>query len=279
MRIEHKIDVYLGVVTNVIKQPSTSLKESGDSLEEDLMKDKDAMEHVIIAAVPGVYEHLRACPEKGSLDEPKIGDKVIIYVWDTVYNSYNTYRKLKENDIVGFRAHGKMVDVHHDYIKIGVFDETTEYKEDERPDTPISHIIMDKDGNIDVHASQKINVVGDSDCEVHISGNTKVTIDGNSEVTISGDSKVSVSGNLDAKVDGNIKVEGGSNIDIKSSGNTNIESSGNIDIKSSGTLTTKGPTWIGNNGTVAPATTGPFCGIPTCPLTGAPHAGNQSSGG
>lgn len=263
MRIEHKIDVYMGVVTNVIKQPSTSLKESGDSLEEDLMKEKDAMEHVIIAAVPGVYEHLRACPEKNSLDEPKIGDKVIIYVWDTVYNSYNTYRKLKENDIVGFRAHGKMVDVHHDYIKIGVFDETTEYKEDERPDTPISHIIMDKDGNIDVHASQKINVVGDSDCEVHISGNVKVQIDGNSKVTINGDSNVSVNGNLDAKVGGNINIEGGSN----------------IDIKSSGTLTTKGPTWIGNNGTVAPATKGPFCGIPVCPLTGAPHAGNQSSGG
>jgi hypothetical protein len=215
MRIEHKIDVYLGVVTNVIKQPTKSLEKPGDPHEEDMLSGHDALEHMIIAAVPGVYEHLRALPEKSNLDEPKIGDKIIIYVWDTVYNSYNTYRKLQENDIVGVRAHGKIIDIHHDYIKIGVFDETKKYKEDERPDTPISHIIMDKDGNIDIHCTK--------DCTINVEGQCT--------------------------------------------------------IKAAKKLTTTSPIWQGNNGTVPPTGKGPFCGVPFCYITGAPHSGNISMGG
>lgn len=222
MRIEHKIDVYLGVVTNVIRQPSTSLKIPGDPHEEDMVSGHDALEHIIVAAVPGVYEHLRALPEKSNLDEPKIGDKVIIYVWDTIYNSYNTYRKLQENDIVGFRAHGKMLDITHERFKVGVFDETKEYSEDERPETPISHVEMDKYGNILVHGSK----------------DTTVYIEGDVTVNVMGD----------------------------------------CTLKVNGKLTHKASQWEGNDGMVSPTGTGPFCGIPICPFTGAPHIGNISIG-
>ncbi|MBP3732570.1 MAG: hypothetical protein J6I84_04915 [Bacilli bacterium] len=224
MTIEHKIDIYLGVVTNIIKQPTTSLKIPGDPHEEDMLSGHDAQEHMIIAAVPGVYEHLRALPEKNNLEEPKIGDRVIIYVWDPVYNSYNTYRKLQENDIVGFRAHGKMLDITHDRIKVGVFDETIEYSEDERPETPISHVEMDKYGNILVHAS--------NDTTVYIEGNTTINV------------------------------------------------LGDCTLKVNGKLTTNATIWEGNQGTVAPTPgKGPFCAIPVCPYTGAPHVGYISSGG
>ena len=110
--------------------------------------------------------------------------------WDPVYNSYCTYEKLKEDDFVGFRAHGKMVQINHDKIVVGVFDESTEYKDDEAPDvSAIAHLEMDKDGNITVHAAQNITINGDADCTITIKGNNTVTIDGNLNAKVSGNLK------------------------------------------------------------------------------------------
>lgn len=262
MIIEHKIDMYLGVVTNTIKQDSPgTLVNPGDDLEDRIMADFDANEHVAIVAIPGIYEHLRAFPERGEVDEPKIGDKVMVYVWDPVYNSYITYRKLKENDIVGFRAHGKMVDITHDKILIGVFDEKTEYKDDERPDcSALAHVEITSEGAITVHAAEKVTVNADSDVEVVVGGNCNVTV--------SGDSKVDISGNADLKVGGNTKIDTSGNTDIKSGGNCNVESP-NVTI-TGGILNV--------DGTVAPMGQGALCAVPFCIFSGAPHSGKTASG-
>ena len=227
MIVENKPNYYIGTVTYVESDPLGLLT-------------KDKLYHEAVVSVPGVFENVLAFPARTNLDEPKVGDLVVVCSWDPVYNSYCTYEKLKENDFVGFRSSGKMVQINHDKIVVGVFDEETEYKDPEAPYvSKIAHLEMDKEGNITVHAAKNITVNGDADCTITIKGNTE------------------------------IKVEG--NVDIKGSKD--------IKIEASSTLTTTGKTWIGNNGTVAGTGTGPFCSIPVCPLVNIPHVGNVSSGG
>ena len=152
MIVENKPSYYIGTVTYVENDPLGLLT-------------KDKLYHEAVVSVPGVFENVLAFPARTNLDEPKVGDLVVVCSWDPVYNSYCTYEKLKENDFVGFRAHGKMVQINHEKIVVGVFDEGTEYKDDDVPDvSPIAHLEMDKEGNITVHAAKNITVNGDKDC-------------------------------------------------------------------------------------------------------------------
>jgi hypothetical protein len=88
--------------------------------------------------------------------------------------------------------------------------------------------------------------------------------------------------------DTTIEVEG--NATLKTTGNTEIEATGNVsvkgvnvDVKASATATinsamvkvTGGSLQV--NGTVAPGS-GPFCALPACLFTGAPHGGNIATG-
>ena len=227
MIVENKPNYYIGTVTYVESDPLGLLT-------------KDKLYHEAVVSVPGVFENVLAFPGRNQLDEPKVGDLVVVCAWDPVYNSYCTYEKLKENDFVGFRSSGKMVQINHDKIVVGVFDEGTEYKDDDVPDvSKLAHLEIDKEGNIEVHAAKNITVNGDADCTITIKGNANLTVEGN--------------------------------VDIKGSKD--------IKVEASSTLTTTGKTWIGNNGTVAGTGTGPFCSIPICPLVNIPHVGNISSGG
>lgn len=227
MIVENKPNYYIGTITYVEDDPLGLLK-------------KDKLYHEAVVSVPGVFENVLAFPGRNQLDEPKVGDLVVVCSWDPTYNSYCTYEKLKENDFVGFRSNGKMVQINHDKIVVGVFDEGMEYKDDDVPDvSKLAHLEMDKEGNITVHAAKNITVNGDADCTITIKGDTNLTVEGN--------------------------------VDIKGSKD--------IKIEASSTLTTTGKTWIGNNGTVAGTGTGPFCSIPICPLVNIPHVGNVSSGG
>ena len=86
----------------------------------------------------------------------------------------------------------------------------------------------------------------------HNSG-TKVLIkkDGTVEINIVKDKKETVTGD----------------ITIKSDANITIQSIGTMELKHTGNLT------VGGTG-VIPASKGPLCALPTCVITGAPHAGN-----
>jgi hypothetical protein len=235
MIVENKLNFYIGTITHVENDPLGLLK-------------KDKLFHEAVVTIPGVAENVLVFPGRNQIDEPKVGDLVVVCSWDPVYNSYCTYEKLKENDFVGFRAHGKMVQINHDEITIGVFDESETYKDDNVPDvSKLASMKMTKDGEIKVHAKSDITVDADSNVTITIKGNANVKVDGNAE--------------------------------LKVSGNVSIKGSKNINVEASSTLTTKGKTWVGNNGTVAGTGTGPFCSIPICPLVNIPHVGNESSGG
>ena len=255
MIVENKPNYYIGTITYVESDPLGLLT-------------KDKLYHEAVVSVPGVFENVLAFPARTNLDEPKVGDLVVVCSWDPVYNSYCTYEKLKENDFVGFRAHGKMVQINHDKIVVGVFDEGIEYKDDDVPDvSPIAHLEMDKSGNITIHAAKDITVEGDSNCTITIKGNNTVTINGNNSVKIDGNSSLEVGGNLSAKVSGNMEA------DVK--GNMSVDVKGSTELSCPDVTVTGGMMNI--KGQANTDMQGPWCALKACVFSGAPQVGSMTT--
>ena len=113
------------------------------------------------------------------------------------------------------------------------------------------------------------------------------TKDGSSSINIKPDNSLEIK-NLDKSTviidkDGNITINNNGKIEIKTEGDTKIETSGKTHIKSKGDTTIDSPKveitggQVKIKGNVTP-TSGPFCGIPNCLFTGAPHGGDTVSG-
>ena len=233
MIVENKPNYYIGTVTYVESDPLGLLT-------------KDKLYHEAVVAVPGVFENVLAFPARTNLDEPKVGDLVVVCSWDPVYNSYCTYEKLKENDFVGFRSNGKMVQINHEKIVVGVFDERTEYKDDDVPDvSKLAHLEMDKEGNIEVHAAKNITVNGDANCTITIKGDVSLTVEGNV--------KEKISGNVESDINGNLSVTANGSAELSCP-----------DVTITGGILTVG-------GTCSVTGQGGFCGIQNCIFSGVPH--------
>lgn len=179
-----KIDFYLGSVHEVI----------------------DRVTYEITADIPGVAQEVKAYPwSRGEMDEPVAGNLIYLIALDPVYHSVYLYMKAKENDFIGIRSNGKMIDITPDYISIGVYETDTTSADGERPDLSKSYCKMDSEGNIEIMAT----------------GNEKITIKGDSNIEVSGNLSIKVSGTCDINSDGdctikspNVTVTGGKcNID------------------------------------------------------------------
>lgn len=223
---------------------------------------KDRLTYEVTVDIPGVGEELKAYPySRGEMDEPVPGNLVYLLSVDPMYHSVFLYLKAKENDFIGIRSNGKLIDITPEAITIGVYPEDDESRvpDDQRPDPETSYLKMDKDGNLEIMATgdDKINVSGSS--EVEISGDSKVKISGSSEVEISGDSKIKVSGNVSIEVSGDC--------DLKVSGKATIDSP-EVEI-TGGKLTTP------NGGNAVANGVGGFCGLKNCLFTSAPHVTNE----
>lgn len=211
-----KIDFYLGSVHEVI----------------------DRVTYEITADIPGVAQEVKAYPwSRGEMDEPVAGNLIYLIALDPVYHSVYLYMKAKENDFIGIRSNGKMIDITPDYISMGVYETETTSKDGERPDLSKSYCKMDSEGNIEIMAT----------------GNEKIEIKGDAEV----------------KVSGNVKVEVSGDADIKVSGKTTIDSP-EVNI-TGGKLTTP------NGGNAVANGMGGFCGVKNCIFSGVPHISNEIS--
>lgn len=135
---------------------------------ELLKKSKEHRE--VVVDVPGVMEGILAYPKSCELDEPKVGDPVILECLDQMYKSYFTYYKLKENNFIGIRAAGKCISITPDTITIGVFDKDSEYKDDETPKMK-TKVVIDSDGNVSVESAGKIDIKADDDISIDGGGN------------------------------------------------------------------------------------------------------------
>lgn len=152
-----KIDLYLGTVHEV----------------------KDRLTYEVTVDIPGVAKEVRAYPySRGEMDEPVAGNLVYLLSVDPVYHSFYLYTKAKENDFIGIRSNGKVIDIKPDSLTIGVYDTSVTSKDDTRPDPSKSYLKMDESGNIEINAT----------------GNEKVTISGNAEISVSGNANIKVSG-------------------------------------------------------------------------------------
>lgn len=213
----------------------------------------DPVLYEIKVDIPGIVSGVKAFPMRGEVDEPRVGDYVLLRSLDPIFQSYYLYQKIKENDFIGFRSNGKMIDITPDYIQLAIFEPDEGNKawndisenggsDDEgrtvggyRPEVT-DWIKLDKEGNL----------------SVFLRANSKAVITGDSEVTIEGASKVSIKGD------------------------SNIEVSGNTTLKSSKVKITGGTLEVA--GTSSTDMSGPFNCIPSCPFSGAPHSGKTVSG-
>ena len=208
----------------------------------------DREEYQVEVEIPGYGKELPAVPlSRGEMDEPVEGNLVIIMSLDPYHHDVNFYTKLKENKFVGIRSNGKVIDMTKDYITIGAEDNSKTHKDSyqqeehiERPDK--AYIKFDNDGNIEIEAIKDLNI------------------------TIKG-------GNTTIKSTSTLKVE---SPEITITGdNTTINSSSTVKVDSPEVTITGGKLTV--KGTVE-TSTGPFCGIPNCLFTGAPHGGNVVTG-
>lgn len=233
----------------------------------------DPVLYQIKVEIPGIASSVNAFPMRGELDEPVVGDFVLLRSLDPIYNSYFLYQKIKENDFIGFRSNGKIVDITPDYIMVGIYDPANSKNDFEengdaffedhgdikhggfRP-TPTDWFKLDKDGNLEINirANAKIIINGeDNPNTIDIKGDSNITIEKNSTIEVKGDCSIKA------------------NTTTLESPTVEIKSSSKISLSGGGSLETSA-------GTCTPGGTGGFCGIPTCPFTGAPHVGNKIMG-
>lgn len=157
-----KINYYIGTIVATAREG------------HELLKNKPELQEIIVD-IPGVIQGVLAYPIAGMNDEPRVGESVIVIGMDPVYNSYYVYQKLKENDFIGLRASGKMIDVTPDNITVGVYDENDQYTGDQRPDcSKLASITISKEGAITVHAAKDINIKADTNVNINVSGNATV---------------------------------------------------------------------------------------------------------
>lgn len=153
---------------------------------------KDRLTYEITVDIPGVGEELRAYPwSRGEMDEPVAGNLVYLLSIDSMYHSAYLYMKAKENDFIGIRSNGKMIDITPEAITIGVYPEGNVVSDEERPDPGISKIVMDNSGNINIVSSGNITIEVAGDCNVNVSGKTTVE---SPEVNITGGKLTTVNG-------------------------------------------------------------------------------------
>lgn len=238
-----------------------NLKNNGQYYTGTIVEIVDPVLYQIKVDIPGFNKGLSAFPMRNEIDEPRVGDFVLLYSFDPLYNSYFLYQKIKENDFIGFRSNGKMVDITPDYIAIGIFDPTVEYNdkgENYRPELT-DWIKLDKDGNLDINLRVNSNI--------NLVGSTKVTISENCEVEVTGNSTVTVSGDSSMDVSGNSTISVGGNCDISVTGSTKLKCPD---------ITVSGPGKLTMSGTTSPGM-GPFNCLPNCAFSGVPHGGNMVS--
>ena len=156
------VNYYLGTVTKV--------------LDLDLY-------HVRID-IPGLAREVEAFPTRGEIDEPRVGDTLLVRDLDPIYHSIYLYSKLKEDSFIGIRSRGKIIELNEDVVTIGIFNKKEKYEEtDSQIPEVTSWIKIDDKGNIEVSGEGKITITSEKSItvdakNVNITGGT-LKVNGN----------------------------------------------------------------------------------------------------
>jgi len=127
------------------------------------------------------------------------------------------------------------------------------------------YFLIDENGNTYINTLDKETKIYNNDASINIKE------DGTIELATSADLTLSITGNTTIETTGNTE--------LKTTGNTTIDTTGNTQIKSTGTVNIQGAsvTMQGTTNLVSPTGSGPFCALPACLFTGAPHVGGTLS--
>lgn len=120
---------------------------------------KDRLTYEIRIDIPGVVEDKPAFPLRGEVDEPMIGDYVVLREIDPVYGSMYLYSKLKEDEYIGFRSNGKLIDITPDHITMKVYkrNSDTDAREDDF-DGFETKITMNADGTMEIESKSSMTI-------------------------------------------------------------------------------------------------------------------------
>jgi phage baseplate assembly protein gpV len=156
--------------------------------------------------------------------------------------------------------------------------------EEEAKDKPELHVKLFEKTTLDIIDEDSANLsVFDGEVKIeHKKGdNAKITVF-DTELTIKkGEvsvkpkkTTIEVDGDAEIKTSGKTTIEATGDTTVKGK-NVNVEATAKVTVKAPQVLVTGGQFQV--NGTAAPST-GPFCGLPNCLFTGAPHGGNIVQG-
>ena len=108
--------------------------------------------------------------------------------------------------------------------------------------------------------------------EGKIVGKLSFLSDGTVKLEATNDFTKSIEGNAFASIEKNLEATIKGDIAIKGEGNVHQEAVNDFTIKGSKAQITGGSLQV--DGAVSPTGSGPFCAMPACAITGAPHIGN-----
>lgn len=253
---KQQVEYFLGTITEII----------------------DPLLYIVKCDIPGEFDGITAFAKRSeNTDEPRVGDFVLLMSFDPIYHSYWIYEKLKENDYIGIRSNGKMVNVTPDFIEMAIFDPEEEWGDDQgdekyRPE-PTSWVNLDKDGNLDIalntdNSNITISVGGTADVEIN--GACNITLGDNCNVTIQGNGKIVTKGNAEIKSEGNTTITANANCKVESRGSMEVKGGSSLTC-SAPSITLKGPGTLKCSGTPIPGKPGPFMVPAVAPAPGTPN--------
>lgn len=141
---------------------------------------KDRLTYEIRVDIAGVVEDKPAFPLRGEVDEPKVGDYVILRNIDHVFGSMYLYSKLKEDDYIGFRSNGKNVTITPDYVEMSVYKRNGDQDAHDDFGNNYTKVKLYESGDIEIIAGNGGNLT------VKVEGNTSITTNGTTDIKSGG---------------------------------------------------------------------------------------------
>lgn len=133
----------------------------------------DVVLYEITVDIPGIIDGVKAYPMRGEVDEPRVGDFVMLKCLDPTFQSYYLYQKIKENDFIGFRSNGKMVDITPDYIQLATFSGDYNDNNGHRPEAT-NWVKLYANGDLEVDCTGNVTI--NSEGTLNIKSNTETII-------------------------------------------------------------------------------------------------------
>lgn len=127
----------------------------------------------ILVDLPGLAKEVEAFPIRGELDEPRVGDQVLVRDLDPIFHSFYLYSEVKEDNFIGIRSRGKIIELNQDEIRVGIFNPSEKYEEKSSgvPDVT-TWIKIDKNGNVEISAEKDITIKAGGTTEIKGFGST-----------------------------------------------------------------------------------------------------------